>query len=223
MKDLLGLLVLAIAGAFYPTLLAIVVVVLARPNPVRVLAYFLAGAAFASVAIGLVAVLAVDTASFGGRRHTVGAGVDLVVGILAFVAGYLLYHRQPAPRTAKPERVRSEPSFSQRMLSHDSGWLIFALGMVLDLPGLWYLIALKDISLGGYSTAAEIALVVGFNVVMFTFVELPLVGYVLAPDRTASAVQVFNNWLRSHVRRLVGALVTGLGIWLIASGVLALT
>jgi hypothetical protein len=223
MRDLLELLLLAIAGAFYPTLLAIVVLVLARPNPARVLAYFLAGAAFASITIGLVAVLALDPASFGGSRRQVGAGVDLVVGSLAFVAGFVLYRRQPAPKKPKAEPAHSGPSFSQRMLSHDSGWIIFALGAVLDLPGLWYLVALKDIALGGYSTAAEIALVVGFNIVMFTFVEVPLVAFLLAPERTASVVQRFNEWLRSHVRHIVAVLVLALGTLLIVRGILELT
>jgi Sap-like sulfolipid-1-addressing protein len=219
---LLELLLLAIAGAFYPTLLAIVVVVLGRPNPARVLAYFLAGAAFASVTIGLVAVLALDTASFGGSRRQVGAGVDLVVGSLAFVAGFALYRRQPGPKKPKAKQAQSGPSFSQRMLSHDSGWIIFALGMVLDLPGLWYIIALKDIALGGYSTTAEIALVIGFNIVMFTFVEVPLVAFVLAPEKTASAVAAFNEWLRRNVRHIVAVIVLGLGTWLIVRGVVAL-
>ena len=74
MSDLLQLLLLAVAAAFYPTLLAIVVLVLSRPNPARVLAWFLAGAAFVSVTIGLAAVLLLDTANFvaavdGVRRH----------------------------------------------------------------------------------------------------------------------------------------------------------
>lgn len=223
MTDLLELLALAIAGAFYPTLLAIVVVVLARPNPARVLAWFLAGAAVMSVTIGLIAVLVLDTASLGGSRHAVSAGVDLVVGALVFVAGFVLYRRQPAAKTPAPAKPQSAPSFSQRMLAHDSGWIVFALGMVLDLPGFWYILGLKNIALGGYGTSAEIALVLGFNVVMFTFLEVPLVGYVAAPERTAFAVQRFNGWLRSHVRRIVAVIVLTLGTWLILRGIVGLT
>jgi hypothetical protein len=94
--------------------------------------------------------------------------------------------------------------------------------MVLDLPGLWYIIALKDIALGGYSTTAEIALVVGFNIVMFIFVEVPLVAFVLAPEKTSSAVAMFNEWLRRNVRHIVALIVLALGTWLIVRGVAAL-
>jgi hypothetical protein len=121
------------------------------------------------------------------------------------------------------ETGASAPSFSQRMLSHDSGWIVFALGVVLDLPGLWYIVALKDIALGGYSTAAEIVLVVGFNVVMFTFVEVPLVAYAVAPERTAFAVQRFNDWLRGHSRRIVAVIALVVGTWLTLRGIVRIT
>ena len=222
MSDLLQLLLLAVAAAFYPTLLAIVVLVLSRPNPARVLAWFLAGAAFVSVTIGLAAVLLLDTANFGADRHSAGAGVDIAVGGLAVVAGVILYRRRPSPKEPSSAKAEKGPSFSQRMLAHDSGWLVFALGMVLDLPGVWYLIALKDIALGDYGTGAEIVLVVGFNVIMFIFIEVPLLAYVFAPERTAFAVARFNAWLRVRVTRILGLIALIVGAFLLVRGIVAI-
>ncbi len=44
---------------------------------------------------------------------------------------------------------------TQRVLTRDSSWLVFVLGIVLNLPGVWYLIALKDIGLSEYRTPSR--------------------------------------------------------------------
>ena len=44
---------------------------------------------------------------------------------------------------------------TQRVLTRDSSWLVFVLGIVLNLPGVWYLIALKDIGLSEYSDTRQ--------------------------------------------------------------------
>ena len=103
-------------------------------------------------------------------------------------------------------------------MSHESPWFIFALGIVLDLPGLWYLFGLKNISLGGYSTWEEVVLILGFNLIMFTFIEAPLIGYLVAPEWTRLRVDDFNAWLRSHARRIGGYIALGFGVYFLARG-----
>jgi sulfite exporter TauE/SafE len=191
---LLELLLLAIAGALYPTLLAVVILVLARPNAGRLLAFFLAGAALTSISIGLFAVLVLDPASLDTNRRSLGAGVSLAAGVVALLAGLRLL-RPAKPKEKHETKDPTHRSFSQRALEQDSVWLVFVLGIVLDLPGLWYLIGLKKIAEGGYSDAAAAALVIGFNVIMFAFVEVPLVGFLVAPERTNALVEKFNAWL----------------------------
>ena len=44
---------------------------------------------------------------------------------------------------------------TQRVLTRDSSWLVFVLGIVLNLPGVWYLIALKDIGLSDYTDSSQ--------------------------------------------------------------------
>lgn len=218
---LLELLALAVLAALYPTLLAVVILVLARPNPGRLLAFFLAGAALTSISIGLVAVLVLDPASLDTNRRSLGAGVSLAAGFVALLVGLHLL------RPAKPEEKHetkdpTHRSFSQRALERDSVWLVFVLGIVLNLPGLWYLIGLKKIAGGGYSDAAAAALVLGFNVIMFTFVEVPLVGFLVAPERTNALVERFNAWLRQNIRHLVAWLALAVAAYLIVRGLIGL-
>ena len=44
------------------------------------------------------------------------------------------------------------------------------------------MVALKDIAELDYAFAETFALVLGFYVIMFMFIEIPLLGYVVAPD-----------------------------------------
>ena len=112
---------------------------------------------------------------------------------------------------------------TQRVLTKDSTWLVFVLGIVLNMPGVWYLMALKDIALSSYTNTEKVLLLLGFNVIMFTFVEAPLIGYLVAPDWTRGRVDAFNGWLHRHGRHLGGWIGVGLGTYLIVRGILAAT
>jgi hypothetical protein len=110
---------------------------------------------------------------------------------------------------------------TQRVLTKDSSWLVFVLGIVVNLPGVWYLMALKDIALSSYSDSAKVVILVCFNLIMFSFVELPLIGYLVAPDWTKGQVDRFNAWLRRHARHVGGWIGVGLGLYLVIRGIVA--
>jgi hypothetical protein len=216
LNNLLELLLLAVASAFYPLLLAVVIIFLGRPHPKLLLLYFLGGALLVSLSIGIVAVNVLDAADIGrSTRGTVNAALYIAVGVAAVIIG--AHFLRTAPRAKKD----SGPSMAQRVLTKDSNWLVFALGMLLNLPGLWYLLGLKNIALGDYSEAEEVLLVVGFNVIMFAFVEIPLVGYAFAPEWSHRLVSRFNGWLHRNGRHLGGWIGVGLGIYLVTRGIVA--
>jgi Sap, sulfolipid-1-addressing protein len=53
---------------------------------------------------------------------------------------------------------------------------------------------------------------------MFAVIELPLLGFVLAPERTRSLTEKLNRWMTDH-RRILIVIVTGaVGIYLLVSG-----
>ena len=74
--------------------------------------------------------------------------------------------------------------------------LAFVAGIILCVfPGFFPLIALKDIAQLDYSVAATVVVLFAFYVVMFTLIEVPLVGFLTAPARTAELTTSFNVWL----------------------------
>ena len=71
--------------------------------------------------------------------------------------------------------------------------------------------------LGG-STPTDVLAILGFNVIMFAFIELPLIGFLLAPDRTRSLTEKFNGWMTDHRRTLVTTVAAAGGTYLVISG-----
>src|SRR5262245_43357724 len=166
-----GLLVLAIASAFYPTLLAISIVLLGMPNPRPLLLGYLGGALTASIGSGLAIVFVLGATDAVGSSHpTASPAVDVAGGILVLALGLLiatgrLQRFRDRRRAARGPR-EPRPSWSSRILSRGSVPLAFGVAMVLSVvPGLLYLVALKDIAAGGYGPAVKVILVVAFNLV----------------------------------------------------------
>jgi hypothetical protein len=227
------LFILAIAAAVYPTLLAIVIIVLGRPQPVRLLGAFLAGAMLVSVTVGLVILFALkDSGAVDTSSHrSVSPAVDVAVGLisLAVAVGLATGRDKPfAERRRARKEAKADPSaeprdpWTTRLMSRDSLLIAFALGVVLDLPSVFYLEALKEIAKASHPTSVDVLLVVVFNVVMFAALEVPLVAYILEPERSAAAVNRINAWLSGHMRQ-IGIVVAGaLGLYLFVSGLVDL-
>ena len=97
--------------------------------------------------------------------------------------------------------------------------LAYAAGLAVNVPGAAYLVGLKDIAAGKYSTGEEIALILGFNLIMFMLAEVPLAGLLIAPERTDAMVKRFNAWLSSHSRQVAIALCAFLGVFLVIRGI----
>jgi len=229
----MSLLVLAFEAALYPTLLAAVVILLATDRPARLIAAYLAGGMTISVGLGLAIVFALDASSLDTSQHSLLSWTgDLVIGGLALLLAVALAthaderfrarraDRRAAARSASPPPVqepKGEP-WSQRMLARGSVPVVFVAALFVNVPGAAYLIALKDIAAGDHTTGEVVLLVLLFNLIMFLLAEIPLVGLLVAPDRTGALVDDMNRWLREHSRQLAVVICFTFGVYLIARG-----
>ena len=225
---LLDLLPLALGSAIYPTLMAMVVLILSRPNPRRLLAAYLAGALLISLTVGFLVVGVLNAGNVvGGSDRTVSPAVDIVVGLLALLLFWVMLtdrdrRLRERRRLKREERVDDgRDPWSRRILARDSRGLTFVVGVVLNLPGALYLVALKDIAASDLSTATDVVLIVLYNLIMFTWAEIPLIGYSTSPDRTRELVAKTNEWLGGHSRRIAMALCGAAAAYLIARGAIA--
>jgi hypothetical protein len=225
---LVDILPLAIGSAVYPTLLAMVVIILGQPNPRRILAAYLVGGMLASLTVGFLAVAALNAGHTVGRSdHTVGPAVDFVVAALALLLVVVLITdrdralREHRARKKREREAKAGTPLSQRILSRNSLLLTFVLGIALNLPGALYLVALKDIAAADLATSTTIAYVLIYNLIMFQWAEIPLVGYAVAPERTERTINALNAWLGSHARHIAIALCATAAVYLIAQGLAA--
>jgi Sap, sulfolipid-1-addressing protein len=212
---LVEILPLAIGSAIYPTLLAMVVIIIGQPKPRRILAAYLCGALLASLTVGFIVVALLNSGhTIDRHKHTIGPAVNFVAAGAALVLMYiLLTDRDRALRERrarkKDERTDKEgPTLSERVLSRNSLILTFVLGIALNLPGALYLVTLKDIAAANITTAETVLTILLYNVIMFQWAEIPLLGYAFAPERTERAINSFNDWLGGHMRQ-IGVVICG--------------
>jgi hypothetical protein len=228
---------LALEAALYPTLLAAVVILLSQPRPRRLITAYLAGGMTMSITLGLVIVLALkDSKAVSSSSSGLSWGADLAVGGLALLLAVALATRaddrvrqrrarRKVPVGAPSEAPAGEPAsssskepWSERILARGSVPIVFAAALAINVPGAAYLIALKDIAAGGHAPAIEVSMIVAFNLIMFALAEIPLLGLVLAPERTHALVERGNAWLSGHGRQIAIALSATFGVFLIIRG-----
>jgi hypothetical protein len=215
---------LAIASAFWPLLLAVVIISLRAAHPPRLLVSFLLGGLLTTMIVGLVIIYALQNSSLVSRsKSSFDAAVYLAAGAIALAAGLLLARRaHPEPdRPREAEDAAKPPGRLDRMLSRGAP-LAFVAGVTLNIvPGVLPFVALKDIAELDYSVPATVLTLLGFYLIMFAFIEVPLAGYLVAPARTATETARFNAWLDRNWRRLAAYALVVLGVYLLIRGVVA--
>jgi hypothetical protein len=217
------LVLVAADAALYPTLLAVVAILLAQPRRRLLLGAYLAGGLTMSIAIGLgIVVVLKGSGTVHDDRSGLSWIADVSVGALALMVAVVVATGTGARMKARHAHAgagRPREPLPQRLLSGGSTPIVFLAALVINLPGAAYLIGLKDIAAGGHGAGGVIALVVAFNLIMFTLAEIPLAGLVLAPDRTVALVDEANGWFAANGREIVIVLSGGLGLFLIARGI----
>lgn len=194
------------------------VLMLSRPRPQLQLFAFLCGGFAMGTTVGLVVL-------FGLREHLVDNAhftlprVQLVIGSLALAIGaYLALRPGPARRDGDGWMSR----LVDRVTRGSSLWVAAAAGLAIALPSVDFLAVLAVILASGAGAATQVAALALFQVVAFMLVELPLVAYLVAPQRTLAAMTSLNNWIRSRRRREVAALLGIVGAILITVGLVSL-
>jgi thiol:disulfide interchange protein len=218
---LIEIFLLAVGSMFWPVLFAVDVAAFKSDRPLRILAGFLAGGLVATVSIGIAVVFRLqDTDLVSRSRHTTDAVVSIAVGAAALVAAYFV-RGSAKQREARSRSTPHTSSRTDRLVAHGAA-LAFLTGIVLDLiPGPLPIIALKDIAELGYTTAGTIAVIIGFYLVMFMPVELPILGFLVAPKRTADMATSVSAWLGRNLRTLAWWALAIFGVLEIVRGVIA--
>lgn len=231
MGDLLQIFGLALVTMLNPTLLAAVTLMLLLPSPKRLMLGYLLGAYTTSISVGLVIVFALhESSAVRTSQNTIGPVEDLVLGGLALLIAFVLgtdrdrglRERRERRKSARSDGGEEKEPMPLRLLGRGSPRISFVVGLLLSFPGVAYLVALGHIDDLGAATIPTALLVIGFCLIQQTLLELPLVGYALAPDRTQDAVERLRAWLEQNGRRAGIVAAAAIGIALVVRGFVTL-
>jgi hypothetical protein len=226
----------ALAAAVYPQLLAVVVVMLTRPNPQRLLWACFLGSLLVAIgsSVAILAVFRSRGSIVEATSHRLGPGTYLVIGtialllaiVLATSRGRLLVERSGAvrgrragagsTRSKSTARMRAR---GQKALQEGSVLVAAAVGALLAIPGPFDLLALGRLARGPYSAVVAAAVMAGFAAIKFMLIEIPIAGYAIDPDGTGARVGRFSAWMHANKLIAMAAVVALVAILLIGRGI----
>jgi hypothetical protein len=233
--ELLHIFVLSLFAMFNPTLLAALTVMLLLPSPKRLMVGYLLGAYTTSITLGLVIVFTLPNSSATSTaKHTISPIEDIVVGILVLLIAFVLgtgrdqplQQRRQVKKSAKMKAMREAgrptESLPIRLLGKGDPRITFVVGMLLSFPGVSYLTALHEMAKLNPGTVPTVLLVLGFCLMQQILLEVPLLGYIFAPESTQERVTGFKSWMgrKGRSAAVIGASV--IGAYLVARGVITL-
>ena len=217
---------LACLAAWNPKLLAVDVILMGNRRPRLMFACFLVGGMGLALTVGLLDVFVLHADAIQ-TQGSASAGLDLVVGVPLLAVGLLLAtghlhrrRRHQAPAREGPPQKRD--GWAQRILQEPRYGLAVLIGALVGTPGAAYIAALHSLVNGTLATPAQALAVVGFVVIEFGLVIIPLAFLAAAPDRTMTATRHLKDWLARHAREILAALALLAGGYMVISGTLRL-
>jgi|KBSMisStandDraft_5_1062788.scaffolds.fasta_scaffold572315_1 hypothetical protein len=218
---------LALTAALNPTLVTATTVMLLLPNPKRLMLGYLAGAFTTGMVVGIAVVEWLSgSGAVSETKHTAAPAIDLAFGSIALIAAYVIQSGRMERRHARQREQRGDgpkktPRW-QEALSGGSARTTYLVGLLLSFPGASYLASLTEISRLDLSGAGVVLTVLAVNAVMLVLLEVPLIGFAVAPEWTPRMIERFKGWLARHGAKALVIALTVIGVLLIVRGIAAI-
>ncbi|MCV7220592.1 GAP family protein [Mycolicibacterium elephantis] len=217
------LLAMAVAVSLEPFRIGMTVLMLNRPRPLLQLGVFLTGGFAMGLTVGVLVLFllrpALGSTHFNLPRVQITVGAVLLAYAALVAAGvFRARHESDGPSGRAARLFGMLTDRGRQLLNGRSLWTAGVAGLGIALPSVDYLAALALIVASGASTAIQLGALALFNVVAFALVEVPLLCYLVAPDRTRAALSALYDWLRAQGRRGVALLLAVVGGVLLGIG-----
>lgn len=220
-------LVLATALNLEPNRLALIALMLIRPHPIRQLLAFLTGSFVTSATAGCLILLAIDRGAWISTNVS-GAKVQVGIGLLALGIAILLALNL-VPRALLPksdDNTDVQPSWAamlsnyvSKIVSGSSPWFAAALGVGLAIPSVDYLALLVLIAASDLPLSAQAGVLMTFLTVANAILLIPIVSYLINPQRTAALLEKLRNWVLSRRQRDYAVLLGLIGVVMLSVGI----
>jgi hypothetical protein len=227
---------LAFVAAIDPVRIGIVALLISRPRPMlNLLVFWLVGMAAGTAAALLLLIVLHDRILSIMRvvgspvSGSVVAPIQVALGVIALLIGARLLARESAPATV----TGGEPSIGllengtraghhrlsiRRKLEGESLVLACVAGVGWATPPVEYLAAIIAILASRAGAAAQVSAALMFTFVAFTVAEVPLISYLVMPEKTVIVVLQLHDWMSTRRQALRAAVVIAVGVLLVVAG-----
>jgi Sap, sulfolipid-1-addressing protein len=232
-----------------PTRLGLAAILMSRRQAVRSLLAFWLGGMLAGISVGIVVlVLFHDVAlvaiqnmvasmnevrsavGFSGGRLQIAFGMLALVGLAVLVARQRARAEAPiavgsggvpglAPQPSKSSFAARMGQLTVRMVESGGHWPAFIVGLGSTVPPIEGPVALTVIMASKNELGTQFSAFVVFTLMMLLFVEIPLLSYWAAPQRTEAVMLRLNTWIHGHRPQIVQATLALAGVVFVVQGV----
>jgi Sap, sulfolipid-1-addressing protein len=211
---------LALLAAISPTALLVSAVFLGAASPFRTILIYLAGAILMTALMAaLVYVVLRAGHLYKPHERDPRYGLRLGLGVLMLAVGcYLL----PRGRLRRAQPARQDRGLISRMIATPGAREAFLVGVLLYSPSLTFVAAVQTVATSDADTAAAIGVLALVVVITLLCIWVPLLLYLLKPDRTVQLLGSFNGWLRANGFFVLAAALAIGGAFLAVNGILGL-
>lgn len=239
-------LVLAFALNLEPHRLGVIGLLLLRPDPIRQLLVFLCTSFLMNSTTGLIVLFAFNRGSVL-KGDSSSAIMQIAVGTLALIVAGVLFTNIQMPGAkgrAASASAASAPDASVfpksgesaavalsglalvdnftkrtgRLIQGRSLWFAGALGVGIALPSVDFVALLLLIAASGEPPRVQTAALFTFLFVANTILLIPMIGYVIAKEKTIRILEQLRSWVVARSRRDYAVLLGVAGTLMITVG-----
>ncbi len=206
---------LAVLAAFYPPAMLVAALYLGSERPGRTTVFYVAGGLAVVTVVGIIALVAIRAGGLSHLgHHQTRYGLRLGLGAVAIVASIVLFRRRSAG-SARPKK----PGVIERLTSRPKPLTAFAVGVVMFGPSVTFIAAVQVVATAKAGLGITIGVMAMIILLAVAFAWLPLVAYLVAPDRTIRTLRTFEAWLKRHGKTVAALAIGVVGVLLIAQGI----
>jgi hypothetical protein len=171
-----------------------------------------------------------------------GARLQITVGLLALVGlAVILARAKAATRVVAappivgggntalmleeqppPGRMARLGARTHAMLDGDAVWPAFAVGLITSFPPYEGVVVLAFIMASGAAITTQFSAFILFTLLVLAVIEIPLVSYLVIPEKTEAVMLRIQHWLRTYRAQIAQVILGGTGVAFLMQGIAAL-
>ncbi len=94
------------------------------------------------------------------------------------------------------------------MLNTPYIWPVFIAGAASAIPPVEGVMVLTVIMASRADLGTQLSAFVVFTLLLLSIIEIPLVSYLVRPEKTLAVVERVQSWIHAHLRQIMQALLT---------------